>query len=179
MCIRDRSTVAEKFANAVKKVKFVSRLKEFITDSYPTSLVNSIRDIGLTQEPIGHPQNEQILRDPHMFDDLKEGLSKITGRLPKILNDNFFLRGQLDLTGEADRLSEHDMRVIREAFASDIVQVNKVDPLFKRLVFFSKFPENVRKKVYASSKLVTYPKGRIIFKQGDYGDALFLSLIHI
>lgn len=42
--------------------------------------------------------------------------------------------------------------------------------------FFIKFNQNLRHKILKRSSLVKHPRGKVVFRQGDYGDKMYILL---
>lgn len=51
-----------------------------------------------------------------------------------------------------------------------------VEEIVKPLPFFMKFDSDVRKQILSKAELVEYPAGHTVFKQGDFGDKMYIIL---
>jgi len=52
----------------------------------------------------------------------------------------------------------------------------KIDEVFSKLKFFKSLPQLVRYELYKSGKIVQGYKGDYLFKEGDYGDLMYVIL---
>ena len=51
-----------------------------------------------------------------------------------------------------------------------------MDELVNKMFFFVKFNKKMREKIILNSKLITYKKGAVLFRQGDFGDKMYIIL---
>lgn len=54
--------------------------------------------------------------------------------------------------------------------------IELVDELLRGMFFFIKFNAKVRERIIHQSELRKYPKGHVLFKQGDFGDKMYVIL---
>ena len=78
-------------------------------------------------------------------------------------------------------LSEMDIQIIKAEYAKkatnpDKVDYEKIDKLVMRLKFFSKLSKSVRMSLLRQADYIYYESGSTIFKQGDYGDLMYVIL---
>jgi len=76
------------------------------------------------------------------------------------------------------RLSLGQIEYLREEFAKERNAMNfqKVDYLLRNLKFFTKFSESIRIHFLKRVKFVEYPAQQIIFKEGDFGDLMYVIM---
>eukprot|EP01017_Pseudomicrothorax_dubius_P017296 TRINITY_DN19565_c0_g1_i1.p1 TRINITY_DN19565_c0_g1~~TRINITY_DN19565_c0_g1_i1.p1 ORF type:complete len:687 (+),score=110.64 TRINITY_DN19565_c0_g1_i1:79-2139(+) len=78
---------------------------------------------------------------------------------------------------DQDKLSENEMIFLRQEFWSDMeLDLNRIDVIVRRLKFFSRYPEFVRRLFIKHATLSVAKAGEIIFKQGDYGNLMYVIL---
>lgn len=56
------------------------------------------------------------------------------------------------------------------------MDISNVDYMLKGLKFFSKFSETIRLHFIKRAKFIEYPANQIIFKEGDFGDLMYIIL---
>lgn len=76
------------------------------------------------------------------------------------------------------RLSLQDIETIKQEFEEkkENMNLDKIDFFLKKLKFFKKFSETIRMHFLKRAKFVEFPAGHIIFKQGDFGDLMYVIL---
>lgn len=78
-------------------------------------------------------------------------------------------------------LNELDLMTIREQYqkqeaGSPDVDYDKLDRVIQNLRFFSHLPRHLRIKILKTSTYAFYPPKKVLFKQGDYGDMVYIIL---
>lgn len=86
-----------------------------------------------------------------------------------------FLLARMDLLYETDIISiKHEYN--KKNFMPEHVNYEKIDNLVMRLKFFSKLPKPVRISLLKSATYNHFPSGSTVFKQGDFGDLMYIIL---
>jgi len=73
------------------------------------------------------------------------------------------------------------MKIVREEFNKKNKAINdcnyeRIDAKVSGLKFFSKLEKNMRMELLKNGQLAYYPAGATIFKQGDFGDLMYIIL---
>lgn len=139
--------------------------------------------------------------DPKAYNEMSEGIQKLEDRFTKLTEEEDRLYAQRKeetdyLKGKEVhiyksfnahifivhqfRLSDFEVRRLKEEYAKKTeggkVNWEKLDSLVERLKFFAKLPQDVRLTLLKEAEYRFYPRGSFIFKQGDYGDVMYVIL---
>lgn len=79
------------------------------------------------------------------------------------------------------RLSDIEIREVKEemdkkAISIDAVNWERVDSIVSRTKFFAKLPKPIRLTLLRNSEYCFFPRDTCVFKQGDYGDLMYVIL---
>ena len=81
---------------------------------------------------------------------------------------------------ESAKLALYEVNRIRRQYQNKSLQkpfdIEMVEEIVNPLPFFMKFDSEVRKQILSKAELVEYPAGHTVFKQGDYGDKMYIIL---
>jgi CRP-like cAMP-binding protein len=79
-----------------------------------------------------------------------------------------------------DRLTVVELEKIQAQYdaktAGQPFDVNLVESIVTPLPFFMKFDSDVRHKLLYKAQMATYPNGHVLFRQGDFGDKMYVIL---
>jgi hypothetical protein len=75
-----------------------------------------------------------------------------------------------------DEYAEYEKQMSCEIPGMDEPDWRKLERIVKRLLFFKKFDKDLRIRVLQNSKVRVYAPGKRIFRQGDYGDTMYVIL---
>ena len=75
-----------------------------------------------------------------------------------------------------DEFSEYEKQFELETPGLEEPDWCKLERIVKRLQFFKKFDKDLRIRVLQNSKVRVYAPGKHIFRQGDYGDTMYVIL---
>ena len=85
------------------------------------------------------------------------------------------------LTVNKLKLCEHEVSMIKAQYSKRAEQPKdvdweRVDDLTRQIKFFAKFPQDVRITLLQDASYLFYSRGEHIFRQGDYGDLVYVIL---
>lgn len=115
---------------------------------------------------------ESMYQEPSSDKGIKKKIEKMQNEMKK----NLIKYEHNDIISKD--INEQTLKILDEEFCKDTSARNYgiLETILKNLVFFSKFPFEIRMKLIKASVFKKYESDEIIIKQGEAGDSMFVIL---